>query len=411
MLTALAACDESFVAPDATGDGNAAVRSTATATATLQATALSRGEILVTWPDVSNRERGYEVHRAPSTTSTFVLLTRTGANVTSYNDGSLQPGSQYCYEVRTYEDAGRNTKYGAFSNVGCATTFQPILVAPIGVDALALADDGVRVSWLDNNTAETGFRVQRSAGADGPWSSVATAGPDATSSITAVASREQLACFRVLAFDTIETSPPSTPDCTAIPAAPGWVSAVVIGESIELRWTDNSDLEDGYRISRRTDFQSWTVIATLPSNSNSYRDEATTLDVHITYSLSATRDSAESYASSYASAVIASAPPSAPTEVQASYDPSSYCEENCRVYVSWTESSTNVATYLIERSIDDGTTWQNYAINDWSYWGSGTYFTDWNVGYGQSVCYRVIASNNRGSSEASNVACTVAISE
>ncbi len=60
----------------------------------------------------------------------------------------------------------------------------------------------------------------------------------------------------------------------APPQEPANLTATAVSSSeIDLRWDDQAQYEDGFRIERSTDGASFSVIATLPANSSSYADQ------------------------------------------------------------------------------------------------------------------------------------------
>jgi hypothetical protein len=80
-------------------------------------------------------------------------------------------------------------------------------------------------------------------------------------------------CYRVIAYNGAGDSPPSDPACTTPPAAPGNLTATSVPEGVQLTWTDNSAVEDGYYVVLITDCREqpdyWIG---LPANSASYLD-------------------------------------------------------------------------------------------------------------------------------------------
>ncbi len=71
-------------------------------------------------------------------------------------------------------------------------------------------------------------------------------------------------------------------DDETVPAAPGSLSATAVSSSqIDLSWTDNSTNEDGFRVERSMDGNSFSDIATLNANTTSYSD--TDLNESTTY--------------------------------------------------------------------------------------------------------------------------------
>ena len=78
----------------------------------LAATPINETSIEVTWTDNSNNEEGFLVQRKLTVGGTWADLTTVGADVTSFEDGSLVTGNEYCYRVRSFNAAG-NSAYTA----------------------------------------------------------------------------------------------------------------------------------------------------------------------------------------------------------------------------------------------------------------------------------------------------------
>src|SRR2546428_9570470 len=246
LLSLLLACDgDPLFGPNA-----ALVRPPAS----LTASAVSHDQIDLTWQDNAPNETGFELYRSsPEPNGPFTRLPPTGANVTTYTDAGLSPKTQYCYQVRAFKTSGPNTSYSPFSQTVCATTpVIPVPAAPSATDAKPAYSTAVDVTWIDNSSNETGFRVERSLDLGSTWTSLRTAGANVTSLQDYQVASEQRGCYRVVAFNALGDSPPSTTDCTTPPAAPTALTAAGAGRAtIHLTWTDNSPAEDGYQVGPR----------------------------------------------------------------------------------------------------------------------------------------------------------------
>ncbi|XVJ66420.1 MAG: hypothetical protein HEQ40_09775 [Lacibacter sp.] len=87
----------------------------------LTASAISTSSIRLNWMDKSNNEDGFEIYRSGSANGTYTLLTTTAANVTSYTDAGLAPGTVFYYRVR----AKRNPNlFSAYTNTAGVSTLQ-----------------------------------------------------------------------------------------------------------------------------------------------------------------------------------------------------------------------------------------------------------------------------------------------
>jgi hypothetical protein len=383
------------------------------------ASPVSPTEIDLSWRNTGNAS-GYQIFRSDNgATGSFVLIASTPASVTSYANTGLMGSTQYCYEIRSFRTAGRNTTYSAYSNVECATTFAPPINAPSGVNVVPMPNGWfvdpyismVRVSWTDNSANEDGFRVEHASAPTGPWTtgpwpeSVTT--PANVTSLGQSGEREKQVCFRVIAFNAVGVSNPSSADCTTPPANPtNLLAKATDGQSINLTWTDNSAVEDGYKVSRLDAAGTWADIAMLPSNTVSYRDAGVTVDRTYTYRVQALKDGGFSDYTNESAAVIPTAPPAAPYGASASYWADN---EYGWLYfgVAWTDGSNNEEGFRIEYSGDGVGGWDLYTTAAANETSIQVKLSLWDTPLGgRGGCYRVIAVNGAGGSTPSNVTCT-----
>ena len=265
------------------------------------------GRIDLTWTDDSRNETGFEVYRATTGSGgAFIRVSTTGADVTTYSDAGLPSEIEHCYMIRAFRTSGRKTTFEAFSNTSCATVVGPPLAAR-NLAAKPASSSGIDVIWADASTSENGFRLERSATTSGPWEAVTVVPANATSFQDTGRPSEQNACYRVVAFNAHGDSDASTPDCTAPPAAPIGLTATVIAAGvIEVRWTDNSVVEDAYLVEHGTDGVTFVPWAAVPTNSRGYIDAAATANVTHWYRVRAVRDGGFSDPSSSVSAAFVS---------------------------------------------------------------------------------------------------------
>ncbi|MFO7586767.1 MAG: S8 family serine peptidase [Gemmatimonadota bacterium] len=186
----------------------------------LVATATSESQIGLAWVDNATNEQYYEVYRSSDgPNGTFVMATRLKRNSTSYADGGLAAGAEYCYQVQ----AASRRETSAFSNVSCATTqgggTPTPPAAPTALDAVATGQSTIGLSWSDNASNETGYRVERSLGA-GVFSAIANLGENQSSFGDSNLLAETEYCYRVFAVNGAGDSDPSNIDCATTQSAP-----------------------------------------------------------------------------------------------------------------------------------------------------------------------------------------------
>jgi hypothetical protein len=394
LAALLGACDDR----DPVGPG-ASLRLVGLAPSNLTATANSYSDISLAWQDNSTNENGWEVHRSTTgPTGTFTLFTTyPWPNTTAGGNGGLQGSTEYCYKVRSYKAQGRQASYSDFSNVACATTLPaPVPAAPSDINAAPDAWGRIRVTWTDNAGNENGFRVERSATSSGPWTALGTTGANVVSfDDWQPPAPEQPTCYQVFAFNGYGDSQGSNVDCTAMPAAPSGLVATASGSDVDLAWTDNSGVEDGFQVRRwKASEGTIIVVATLPANTTAYHDPGLADDTYW-YQVLATKDGGTSVMSNNASAVVATVPPLSPSGADAIPAGSSVAA------VIWTDNATNEAGFHVERSTDGGASWAAAGTAG----ADETWFYDYGQQSEQPLCYRVIAFNSLGDSPPSNTDC------
>jgi len=251
-------------------------------------TVVTGSDVDITWIDNSAVEDGFLVKR-----DGVVVATLPG-NTTAYHDPGLADGS-YFYSVLATKDGGSSVQ----SDGQVVTVLTAPLAAPLDANAYP-SGSGILITWYYwQMTMVWGFRVERSSDAGASWDAVG----DWTDELSIVdwgVSSEQPVCYRVFAFNIFENSDPSNTDCTALPAPPSNLQATpaAISGAIELTWTDNSNVEDGYMVVR----VNYGAVATLGPNITSYRDAGLIPGQSYSYYVVAAKDRGESDQSNVASA-------------------------------------------------------------------------------------------------------------
>ncbi|MBP2833219.1 T9SS type A sorting domain-containing protein [Aquimarina sp. U1-2] len=69
------------------------------------AAAQSSSEVLMTWTDASNNEKGFKIERGRNT-SNYTTIATVNANTTSYRDTGLTAGTKYFYRIKAFNNEG-----------------------------------------------------------------------------------------------------------------------------------------------------------------------------------------------------------------------------------------------------------------------------------------------------------------
>jgi len=174
------------------------------------------------------------------------------------------------------------------------------LSAPSNPTAIAVSVSRIDLSWRDNSTNEEGFEVQRSTtGASGAftWRASLAANTSAYGDTGLTASTQY--CYKVRAYQTkgpktyfslfsavvcvTTPAPPPPPQ----PSAPSSVSATLVpGITVRVVWGDNSTNEDGFRLERSAEQETWATVAPIgPSSDTSvwFTDDTWTIEQQACY--------------------------------------------------------------------------------------------------------------------------------
>lgn len=205
----------------------------------------------LSWNDVSG-ETGYKILRQGPGESSPALLTTVGADVTSFNDTAVQPGSSYTYFIVSTNTGGDS----ASSTGASATTPTAAPVAPSGLAVSVQGATSLTLNWTDNSVNETGFKIERKGPGDADFVEIFVTAANATSFTNTGLAQTSTYLYRVRATNALgDSAYSSTAGGTThdvAPAAPGSLNGTALSATqINLNWTDLSNNEQGFAIYRK----------------------------------------------------------------------------------------------------------------------------------------------------------------
>ena len=130
----------------------------------LTATAVSNSRINLVWSDINTNETGFKIERSSNGGVNWILRDSVAADTLHYSDLGLAANTIYSYRIYAYSQQGQSV----YSFVAYDTTFNSVS-APTGLVANAVAQNKINLIWLDVNTNETGFKIERSTNAGANW--------------------------------------------------------------------------------------------------------------------------------------------------------------------------------------------------------------------------------------------------
>jgi hypothetical protein len=164
--------------------GNSLVSNEASATTmiyvaaptTLIVKAASATQVNLTWIDKSTNETGFSIERRLGTTGAWAEAGTVGAGIKAYADSSVDPNTLYNYRLR----ATAAGAVSAYSNIASVKT--PIYIAaPTDLTATSASTTSITLSWTDNATNETGYKIERKLTTATTWTGMKTTLANVTS--------------------------------------------------------------------------------------------------------------------------------------------------------------------------------------------------------------------------------------
>ncbi len=357
------------------------------------------GQVLLTWPGPGV---SVVVERSIGSAANFQVLATVAERITTYTDAALpNPSATYYYRVRA-NSATAEGDYSpvvavAISGTGGVVTLP---ASPTNVVAGATSPTSITLSWQDVATDETGYEVER-ATAGGTFVRVSVLGPNSVSYTADNLTENTAYSFRVRAVNAAgssaysNTATVSTP--YSLPAAPtSLVAGATSPNSITLVWQDVAINETGYQVERSTAGGSFSLIASLPVNSNSFTNPSLAENTVYAFRVRAINPAGGSPYSNTATVTTPYSLPAAPTSLVAgATSPNS-------ITLVWQDVAINETGYQVERSTAGGSFSLIASVPANSSTFSATGLTE-NTGY----VFRIRATNPAGASPYSNTATAV----
>ncbi len=264
--------------------------------------------------------------------------------------------------------------------------------APTDLNATAVDESSIDLTWTDNADNETGFEIERSdtdpaTGAN--WVALPTQGVNVVGYVDTGLAANTTYYYRTRAVNndgesdwsnvasatTEEEPPPPDP-----PSAPSDLVATAQGTtSIGLEWTDTSENETGFRIERTdgeaTETSVWTEIATVAANTTSYTDSGLSPGQTYSYRVIAFNEDGDSDPSNTATATTEEEPP--PVVINLVIADAYKIKGRHHVDLEWSGAPSNTSLVIIR----DG---NEIAVVESGAEGSGAY-TDPQIGRGKAT--------------------------
>ena len=270
---------------------------------TFTAKAISSSDIILTWRDISDTEKGFKIERKMGTCDSgndWSEIITVGADVRTYTDTGLSPHTQYSYRVRAY-NAGGDSDYSRCNAAMTGLSDTPN--APTKLKAVSISENKINLSWTDNSSDETEFHVYRRIGT-GVWVLLTKRGENVTNfqdtTATGNASTTTYSYY-VTACNNSGCSPGT--NSAVVPFRPSALTADAFSSSqVNLLWM--SVKATGFQIQRMigdcASVNYWKRIATVGGKTTNYTNTGLSSETTYSYKLRAySRSYEQPYAYGY----------------------------------------------------------------------------------------------------------------
>jgi hypothetical protein len=268
---------------------------------------------------------------------------------------------------------------------------------PSSLHAKAKSSTQIVLGWKDNSNNETGFKVQKKAGACpsiSPWTQIATKSANAGTHTVSGLTPDATYSFRVSAYNASGNS--AYTNCASAktgapgsPPSPSNLKATSLSTTkVNLTWSDQSANETGFKIYRRTGTGAWAFGTATGQNVKSFSD------------INAPNNSSTTSYQYYVLAFNASGNSPATYTVILPYQPINLAATQGTaggtIKLTWTDISANETGFEIYRKTDNcssSTTWAKVATLG----ANRSAWTDTGRTTGSSYSYKIRSYRKSGS--------------
>ena len=256
----------------------------------LKVTSADTGKIELQWKDNSDNETGFEVLRRNVTKNEKTqVIDMLEPNLTTYLDTNVSPNFKYEYWIRPFNIAGKASLKGIKQTVAVAGELP---AEPSDLKVVTAAEDRIEIGWQDNSDNETGFEICGiNVTEKGEYGPIDTVRVNVTNYIDTNVTPNIKYRYIVKAFH-VGGKSEGTRSVTAAtgfpPASPSEIE--ITSERVDLRWLDNSDNEDGFKILRKNmevEDAKYELFGQVEANVTTYTDKSATPGVKYAYEVRA----------------------------------------------------------------------------------------------------------------------------
>jgi len=297
------------------------------------------GQVVLAWALADSLATRFHIERQ-TPGSTFAEIGIVQAAATTFTDPNVSAGTTYQYRIRAESDYGLSP----YSAVVTATVPTAQLSPPSNLQAVAVNQTQISLTWNNANTNATRFHIERKTGATGTYAEITVIPATATSyqdttvqANTAYTYRARSEGASGLSGYSNESS--ATTPALPLPPAPTLQAAATSASQVHLSWSSTATGVLRFRIERRTATLAYSEIAQPSATSTAYDDSGVTGSTGYFYRM---RVETAAGLSSYSNEVAVTTFPNAPTNLQGTAVSSS------QINLTWTNNAPDATAIRVE---------------------------------------------------------------
>jgi hypothetical protein len=257
---------------------------------------MSSSKIMLAWTDNATGEIGFVVERKSglcNSANAWSPIAEKDADVINYKDTGLAANTIYSYRIAAF-NASTQSPYSNCVSARTATAGTP--ESPTQLSAVAVTANKVVLTWKDNSSIESSFRIYRKIG-KGMWTFLSVTDADAESYTDTNAegnSSSNAYSYYLIACNSAGCSPDTYP--VVIPFSPANLSATAVSPTkIRITWSNLNTSETGFRVLRKHgtcgSTEEWKFLAKKNGNSTSHSDNTVLPGLTYAYKVRAVKTS------------------------------------------------------------------------------------------------------------------------
>ena|GEM_PF-901938 len=360
----------------------------------LMATVVSGGQINLTWTEHSSSAVYHYVEESADGIHWQQVASLSGSTQGTISEvvtGSFNGSTAYDFRVYDYAYVGG---YSAYSTTSITTPAFPN--PPVLTSLTSQANASITITW-DKPAGSTGFLVQRSWSANGPWTTVGTLGSAATTFTDTNLSETSTYWYQVIATNAAGSSAPSNlKSAVTPPMAPSDVTATVVsGSQINLSWFQHSYSAYVQYVEESTDGSTWRQVTAINNGTFGTNSAVITgaFSGLTTYDFRVSVSGITGGRSGYATAtVVTPAFPDQPNLVSVT------TQSDTAITLKW-NALPRATGFTIQRATSSNGPWTTVATPG----AAATTYTDSGLSEATSYWYQLLATDSAGTSAPSRI--------